>query len=201
LFDQYAPSFEAALVDDLGYRGPALLLAAVAIARAAADRPLTFSRAIDLGCGTGLAARAFASIVDEIIGIDLSPRMIERARATGLYAEVDVAEIVEGLGGRPDCCADLILAADVMVYVHDMTPLLREVARVLAAGGLFAFTVESHAGEGVVLGEELRYAYSESCVRALVAAAGLVLDRLESASSRTESGVQVPGLVVVAAKA
>jgi SAM-dependent methyltransferase len=129
LFDQYAPSFEAALVDDLGYRGPALLLAAVAIARAAADRPLTFSRAIDLGCGTGLAARAFASIVDEIIGIDLSPRMIERARATGLYAEVDVAEIVEGLGGRPDGCADLILAADVMVYVHDMTPLLREVAR------------------------------------------------------------------------
>jgi predicted TPR repeat methyltransferase len=192
LFDQYAPRFEAALVDDLGYRGPALLLAAVAIARAAADRPLTFRRAIDLGCGTGLAARAF---------IDLSPRMIERARATGLYAEVDVAEIVEGLGGRPDGCADLILAADVMVYVHDMTALLREVARVLAAGGLFAFTVESHAGEGVVLGEGLRYAYSESRVRALVAAAGLVLDRLESVSSRTESGVQVPGLVVVAAKA
>ena len=78
---------------------------------------------------------------------------------------------------------------------------LREVARVLAAGGLFAFTVESHAGEGVVLSEGLRYAYSESCVRALVAAAGLVLDQLESASSRTASGVQVPGLVVVAAKA
>jgi predicted TPR repeat methyltransferase len=53
----------------------------------------------------------------------------------------------------------------------------------------------------VVLGEGLRYAYSESCVRALVAAAGLVLDQLESASSRTESGAQVPGLVVVAAKA
>jgi predicted TPR repeat methyltransferase len=201
LFDQYAPKFDAALVDDLGYRGPALLVAAVAIARAAAGRPLTFSRAIDLGCGTGLAARAFSAVVDEIIGIDLSPRMIERARATGLYAELEVAEIVEGLGSRPDGGADLILAADVMAYVHDMTALLREVARVLAAGGLFAFTVESHAGEGVVLGEGLRYAYSESCVRALVAAAGLVLDRLESASSRTESGVQVPGLVVVAAKA
>ena len=200
LFDQYAPKFETALVDDLGYRGPALLLAAVAIARAAADRPLAFSRAIDLGCGTGLAARAFSAVVDEIIGIDLSPRMIERARATGLYAEVDVAEIVEGLGGRPDGCADLILAADVMVYVHDMTALLREVARVLAAGGLFAFTVESHAGEGVMLSEGLRYGYSESCVRALIAAAGLTLAHLETASSRTESGVQVPGLVVVASR-
>ena len=156
LFDQYAPKFEAALVDDLGYRGPALLLAAVLGACAAAGRPPAFGRVIDLGCGTGLAARAFAGIADEMIGIDLSPRMIARARATGLYAEVDVAEIAEGLSRQPAASADLILAADVMVYVHDMTPLLAEVARVLTPGGLFAFTLESHAGEGVVLGEGLR---------------------------------------------
>jgi predicted TPR repeat methyltransferase len=200
LFDQYAPRFDAALLDDLGYRGPALLLAAVTIACAAAGRPATFRRTIDLGCGTGLAARAFSTIAGEIIGIDLSPKMSERARATGLYAELDVAEIAEGLGRRPDASADLILAADVMAYVHDMTPLLAEVARVLAPGGLFAFTVESHAGEGVVLGEGLRYAYHASRVRALIAAAGLTLDQMEPASSRTEGGVQVPGLVVVAAK-
>jgi predicted TPR repeat methyltransferase len=200
LFDQYAPRFDAALLDDLGYCGPALLLAAVVIACAAAGRPATFARAIDLGCGTGLAARAFSAVAGEIIGIDLSPKMIERARATGLYAEVDVAEIAEGLSRRADASADLILAADVMVYVHDITPLLVEVARVLAPGGLFAFTVESHAGEGVVLGEGLRYAYNASSVHALIAAAGLVLNRLEPASSRTESGVQVPGLVVVATK-
>lgn len=200
LFDQYAPRFDAALVDHLGYRGPALLLAAVVTARTDAGRPPVFGRAIDLGCGTGLAARAFSEIVDEIVGIDLSPRMIERARATGLYAELAVAEIVDGLKCRPDGSADLVLAADVMVYVHDMTPLLAEVARVLTSGGLFAFTVESHPGEGVVLGEGLRYAYGASGVRALVAAAGLMLDRLEPASSRTESGAQVPGLVAVAAK-
>ena len=200
LFDQYAPRFDAALVDNLGYRGPALLLAAVVIARTEAGRPPAFGRAIDLGCGTGLAARAFAPIVDDIIGIDLSPKMVERARATGLYAELAVAEIVEGLQCRLDASADLILAADVMVYVHDMAPLLAEVARVLAPDGLFAFTVESHTGEGVMLGEGLRYSYGESTVRALIAAAGLRLDRLESASSRNEGGTQVAGLVVVAAK-
>lgn len=200
LFDQYAPRFDAALLGDLGYRGPALLLAAVLATRVEAGRPPAFARAIDLGCGTGLAARAFSGIADDIIGIDLSPRMIERARVTGLYAELEVAEIVDGLRGRPDGSADLILAADVMVYVHDMTPLLAEVARVLSPGGLFAFTVESHTGEGVMLGEGLRYAYGESCVRALIAVSGLALDRLESASSRTESGAQVAGLVVVAAK-
>ena len=86
LFDQYAPRFEAALVGDLGYRGPALLFKAVLSARAAAEKPAFFKRAIDLGCGTGLAARAFARNVDRFIGIDLSPRMIEKSRATGLYA-------------------------------------------------------------------------------------------------------------------
>ena len=200
LFDQYAPKFEAALLDDLGYRGPALLLAAVLDARAVAGIVPVFAGVIDLGCGTGLAARAFAGVAAGFIGIDLSPRMIERARATGLYAELDVAEIVEGLVRRPDASAELVLAADVMVYVHDMAPLLAEVARVLAPGGLFAFTLESHAGEGVVLGAGLRYAYSAASVRALVEDAGLMLERLEPAWSRTEGGAQVPGLVAVAAK-
>ena len=70
----------------------------------------------------------------------------------------------------------------------------------LTPGGLVAFTVESHAGEGVVLGQGLRYAYTASRVRSLVAEAGLVLDLLEPSSSRTEGGAQVPGLVAVAAK-
>jgi predicted TPR repeat methyltransferase len=200
LFDQYAPRFDAALIDNLGYRGPALLLAAVMTAQTEAGRPPAFGRAIDLGCGTGLAARAFAPIVEDIIGIDLSPKMIERARATGLYAELAVAEIVDGLKCMPDASADLILAADVMVYLHDMAPLLAEVARVLASGGMFAFTAESNAGEGVMLGEGLRYSHGSSLVRALIAAAGLTLERLESASARNESGTQVAGLVVVAAK-
>jgi predicted TPR repeat methyltransferase len=87
-----------------------------------------------------------------------------------------------------------------MVYVHDMAPLLAEVARVLAPGGLFAFTLESHAGEGVVLGEGLRYACSAATARTLIAASGLLLEQLEPASSRNESGAQVPGLIGVAAK-
>src|SRR3984893_2709850 len=77
LFDQYAPKFESALVGDLGYRGPALLFKAVLAARAAIRKPAFFKRAIDLGCGTGLAAHAFAAQTDAFIGIDLSPRMVE----------------------------------------------------------------------------------------------------------------------------
>jgi predicted TPR repeat methyltransferase len=198
LFDQYAPKFESALVDDLGYRGPALLFQAVLAWRAAIGKPALFKRAIDLGCGTGLAATAFATAVDHFTGIDLSPRMIERARATGLYAQLEVADMLSGLRGRPETSAELILAADAMVYVADLAPVLAEAGRVLVSGGVFAFTTETHDGEGVVIGHGLRYAHSADCVRASVEAAGLNLSQLEDRSARNEDNRPVPGLVVVA---
>ncbi|WP_029582449.1 class I SAM-dependent methyltransferase [Bradyrhizobium sp. URHD0069] len=200
LFDQYAPRFETALVDDLGYRGPALLFKAVLAARHALRRPAFFKRAIDLGCGTGLAASAFARAVDHFIGVDLSPRMIEKARATGLYAQLEVADMLEGLRSKPDASADLVLAADAMVYLSDLTPLLREVKRVLVAGGLLAFTVETHGGDAVILGEGLRYAHSAGYMRSSISDAGFTLSRLEDLSARNEDNAPVPGLVVVATK-
>jgi predicted TPR repeat methyltransferase len=200
LFDQYAPKFESALVDDLGYRGPALLFKAVLSTRAAARKPAFFKRAIDLGCGTGLAATAFTKEVDEFIGFDLSPRMIERARSTGLYAQLEVADMVQGLSSRPDDSADLILAADAMVYLSDLALVLREVKRVLVAGGLLAFTVETHGGDGVIIGAGLRYAHGAGYVRSQIEQAGLTLSRLEDQSARNEDNTPVPGLVVVAGK-
>ena len=200
LFDQYAPRFESSLVDELGYRGPKLLFHAVLSVRAAARKPALFKRAIDLGCGTGLAASAFARSVDHFIGVDLSPRMIERSRATGLYAELDVADMLQGLRARPDASADLILAADAIVYVAELAPVLAEAARVLAPGGLLAFTAETHDGEGVVIGQGLRYAHAAAYVRAVVESAGLELPLLEDRSARNEDRAPVPGLVAVAAK-
>ncbi len=200
LFDQYAPRFESSLVDELGYRGPALLFKAVLSVRSAARKPALFKRAIDLGCGTGLAASAFAKGVDHFIGVDLSPRMIERSRATGLYAELEVADMLQGLRARVDASADLILAADAMVYVAELAPVLAEAARVLAPGGLLAFTTETHGGEGVVIGHGLRYAHGATYVRAAVESAGLKLSLLEDRSARNEDHAPVPGLVAVAAK-
>jgi predicted TPR repeat methyltransferase len=200
LFDQYAPKFEAALVDDLGYRGPALLFKAVLTARNAVRKPAFFKRALDLGCGTGLAAAEFAKEVDHFIGIDLSPRMIEKARSTGLYEHLEVADMLEGLRRRANASADLVIAADAMVYLAELVPVLREVERVLVSGGLLAFTVETHDGVDVILGEAVRYAHGAAYVRRSIGDAGLTLSLLEDSSARNEDNVPVPGLVVVAAK-
>ncbi len=200
LFDQYAPRFESSLVGDLDYRGPELLFRAVLSVRSAERKPAFFKRALDLGCGTGLAATAFARGVDHFTGVDLSPRMIERARATGLYAELEVADMLQGLRTQADASANLILAADAMVYVADILSVLKEAARVLVSGGLFAFTTETHDGDGVILGEGLRYAHAASHVLSAVEAAGLKLSLLEDRSARNEDNTPVPGLVAVAAK-
>lgn len=200
LFDQYAPNFEAAVLDDLGYRGPALLRQAILAVRAAADRPAWFDHGLDLGCGTGLAALALAPYVGEMIGFDLSPRMVERARATKRYAQVEEAEVVDALRDRPTASADLILAADVVGYLCDVNPLLIEAARVLAPDGLLALTAETHDSDGVVLGAGLRYAHGARYLQSAMAAAGLVVKHLEQASARSEAGVPVPGLVIVAAQ-
>jgi predicted TPR repeat methyltransferase len=200
LFDQYAPRFEAALLGDLDYRAPQLLFKAVLSVRNAARKPAFFKRAIDLGCGTGLGAGAFAKEVDHFIGIDLSPKMIEQARASGFYAELEVADMVAGLRSRADASANLILAADAMCYVSDIAPVLSEAKRVLAPGGVFAFTLETHGGDDIVIGAGLRYAHGKRIVRDKVAAAGLGLAHIEEASPRTEDNEPVRGLVVVAVK-
>ena len=201
LFDQYAPRFEAALLGDLDYRAPQLLFKAVLSVRHAAKKPAFFKRAIDLGCGTGLGAAAFAKEVDHFIGIDLSPRMLEQARATGLYAELEVADMVEGLRARGDASADLLLAADALCYAAELAPVLAQARRVLVSGGLLAFTLETHDGDGIVIGEGLRYAHGKKYVRDNIAASGLVLSQLEEASPRTEDNAPVRGLVVVAIRA
>src|SRR5215475_983361 len=200
LFDQYAPRFESALLNDLHYRGPSLLFKAVLSVRNAARKPAFFKRGIDLGCGTGLGAAAFTKNVDRFIGIDLSPGMIEKARASNLYAELEVADMVAGLAHQPDASADFVLAADAMAYVADIAPVLAQAHRVLAPGGLLAFTTETHSGESVILGAGLRYAHAAAHVRAAVAGANLGLAYLEESSPRKEGNVPVPGLVVVATK-
>jgi predicted TPR repeat methyltransferase len=200
LFDQYAPRFDTELIQRLHYRAPTILLKAVLAVRAAERKPAFFRRAIDLGCGTGLAAAAFVNNADIFIGVDLSPGMIEAARETGLYAALEVDDMTAALARQPDASADLVLSADAMVYVGELASVLHEVQRVLVSGGLLAFTVETHDGAGVIMGEGLRTAHSADYIRDAIAAAGLSLAHLEPASPRTEDKVPVRGLVVVAEK-
>jgi predicted TPR repeat methyltransferase len=197
LFDQYAARFDAEVVGSLGYRGPVLLRAAVERAAAARGLPPHFARVLDLGCGTGLMGAAIRDRSGELIGVDLSPAMIAAARAKGIYDRLAVGDLASFLAADGERF-DLILAADVFVYVDDLGPVLAAAGRKLDAG-LIAFTVETHVGEEVIVRESLRFAHGEVHLRAAAAAAGLDIALLEPASTRTEKGSAAEGILAVLA--
>ena len=200
LFDQHAPDFDKSLIERLGYRGPALLLNAVRRACETAGRPLRFERMLDLGCGTGLAGAAFRPHVGHMLGIDLSAGMIAQAQEKQAYDRLEVAELNTFLVAQAAAGArfDLVIAADVFVYMADFSGACARIAQVLAPGGLFAFTVETHAGEGMILGATLRYAHAPPHVDEILGRTGFKTLVAEPESIRSEKGVPVSSLVVVA---
>ena len=59
-----------------------------------------YRRCLDLGCGTGLSGHAASSVCGNLVGVDLSPAMVDRAKEKRLYRRLlvgDVTETVERL--------------------------------------------------------------------------------------------------------
>lgn len=190
LFDDYAADFQGHLVQQLGYRGHEVLLEPLV------ERGHRFAQAIDLGCGTGLCGTLLKPLCDTLDGVDLSAAMLEQAKQLGVYRALVQADIGEYLAAATQR-VDLVVAADVLIYVGDPSAVFRDVARLLEPEGLFAFTVELPTdGQDLQLLPSLRYAHSEALVRRLAAACGLALDDLRAAPIRHEQGKPVPGLYV-----
>ncbi len=200
LFDGYAERFETSLVTGLGYRAPQSI--ATLIDRVAPER--RFALALDLGCGTGLMAPALRGRAARLEGIDLSPAMVAKARALGLYDHLEVGEIVEAMNARPAGEVDLVTAADVFCYIGDLAPVFAAVARIAAAGALVAVTTEAVAEDeavgDVVLRDSLRWAHRSGHLVAAAAAAGLGLVAMESGALRRDRGAEIIGQTAVFTK-
>lgn len=197
LFDDYAPKFDQHLTKSLAYRGPELIADALRRACSRQKRDYRFGLTLDLGCGTGLMAHALEGLCSSIEGVDLSPGMLEKAEKTKLYDALHEGELVSFLAGRANAEADLVVAADVFVYMAALDAAFREAHRVLKREGLFAFTVQAHEGEGFILGNDARYAHSEAYVRGLAATVGFTMAIFERVSTREDRGVPVPGFLCV----
>lgn len=191
-FDRFAADFDKRLVEDLEYRTPQRLMAFLEPWLAGREKRL---RIEDLGCGTGLSGVVLAPYAARMAGVDLSGRMLDKARERGLYDTLHEAEIAAYLDGRPAGECDLAAAMDVFVYVGDLDPIFRAVARALAPGGMFAFSVERQDGEGDFrLARSGRYAHTRRYLQRLAKAHGLLEWKIAEADIRKEAGQPVHGI-------
>jgi predicted TPR repeat methyltransferase/Flp pilus assembly protein TadD len=159
-FDKYAPDFDRHLVGTLDYRLPETLQPLLA------ETGRAFPRILDLGCGTGLAARMLASFGKAVVGIDLSPRMLDKARERQVYAQLVEQDAEEYLAGSGEPF-DLIVALDMLIYLGDLSTLFEGAASRLVPGGVFAFSFETDAGVDYALAPSGRFAHSPAYVEKL----------------------------------
>jgi predicted TPR repeat methyltransferase len=192
LFDQFAPDYDARMVAQLHYRAPAILRELGDLLGLAAGAPHAI---LDLGCGTGLMGAAVRDWACRLDGIDLSPSMVQKARQRDIYDELAVADIMDWLAVCERRYA-LVVAADTLVYLGELSALVAEVTRVLSPGGHFLFTVEYKNGDGFALGPRRRWRHSESYLRLAARSAELELAGLVVCELRREAGAPVEGLAV-----
>lgn len=189
LFDDYAETFDEHLVGALGYRAHRLLLEPLQGAGQA-----RFRSALDLGCGTGLCGPLIKAVADRVDGVDLSSAMLEKARALGVYERLDQADLVAHLA-QTEQRHDLVVAADVFIYVGALEAVFGGVRRVLQPGGAFCFSAEQAAGDvAFELRPSLRYAHSEPYLRALATRSGFEVRRLDHQPLREDQRLPIAGL-------
>jgi predicted TPR repeat methyltransferase len=191
LFDSYAGFFDKDLVERLGYRGPALLKTALE-----PSPPPRSLAVLDLGCGTGLCGVEFREWAQRLVGVDLSPKMLARARQRKIYDELIQSDLL-ALNRYPEECYDLVLAGDVLIYLGELEALMQAVSRTLRPGGRFAFTVELLGEPDYRVLPTGRFAHSQAYLQRIAAASRLREVCMNRAVIRTEQGQDVPGLAVV----
>ncbi len=195
LFDDYAAKFDKSLVEKLGYRVPALLSEMI-------ERqmpPIPFKLCVDLGCGTGLMAQALGDKAARYVGIDLSAAMLAKAQDKKLYSRLIKADLIDGMARVGS--ADMIIAADVFMYLGSLEPVMAATAAHLLPEGLFAFSVElSTAGGDYELRPSMRHAHTAAYVRRCLAAGGFETLEVKSAVIRMDADSPIEGLLIVARK-
>ena len=195
IFDRCAGTFEKILVKDLEYKTPELLFNLV--------QPCLVKKMniLDLGCGTGLGAQLYQPFAKKLTGVDISPKMLEKAEEKKLYNRLEIFDILQDWNFPEKF--DLIYSSDVFVYFGDLDRIIRSAASYLVKEGIMAFSVErldENKSVDFKLFPSGRYAHSRAYIQSCLKRHGLQLIKETKSDIRKQSGVPVKGLLIVAQK-
>ncbi|MCG8585247.1 MAG: methyltransferase domain-containing protein [Pirellulales bacterium] len=192
LYERFSSFYDDNLYEELGSEVPSRLAAMIG-EHLAESKPLA---ALDLGCGTGAMGTFLSTIAARVVGVDLSPEMIERAQNRGTYDQLSVAEISKWLA-ECDRAFDLIVASDTFIYFGSLSQVISPAAKILKPGGILAFSVEASFDAMYALTDSGRYVHHIDHVHQVAADAGLRVLCAEQAFQRMEYGEEVEGHYVV----
>lgn len=194
IFDQCAGTFEKILVKDLEYRTPELLFDIVS------QYVTEDMNILDLGCGTGLGAQFYRPFAKKLTGVDVSPKMIERAEAKNIYDSLEVFDVLQEWNFPEKF--ELIYSSDVFVYFGNLQPIIRSMSSALYGGGIIAFSVEKLHDDSDTyrLFPTGRYAHSRHYIHDCLEKYGFELLVETDSDIRKQSESLVKGLLFVAKK-
>ena len=196
LHDKHAGYFDEHLIKGLGYKIPKELYDAYVLHTGNSSQSLDI---LDLGCGTGLCGIEFDELVGNLVGVDISPRMIDKAKLTEKYDELvvdDINHYLKDLNSQ----FDLILSADVFIYMGALEKVIPECARLLKEKGIIIFSVEITEGESYRLRASGRYAHSEKYIKDLADKSNMSINISKSVVIRKEHGVDIDGKIFLLQK-
>jgi predicted TPR repeat methyltransferase len=204
LFDNYADKFDAHLQQVLEYDIPEKLAALVKRHSPNAGQ----WRVLDLGCGTGLVGSVISPLAEQLVGVDLSAKMLEKAQARKLYDRLERLDLLTMMQNEAASSYDLIIAADVFIYLGRIDEIMGEIKRLLRPGGVFAFSVEDvevlpgkseihDIEQGYRLKNTGRYAHSNSYLARLASSNSFLVEEMASTRIRIEHGKPVGGHIAL----
>lgn len=175
-FNNIAAAYDAEQ-EDKGYRGHVLAVGAL---RQHLDTHRTNYSILDLGCGTGLCGYQAGDLVRQLVGVDISRKMLEQASgrlmADGsmLYQETFHQDLRDYLTTHFEPRFDIVIAAHVFQYVGELTGVFDGISQVLFPEGIAVIQVEPYKGEGcgILLGRA-KFGHSDGYIRAQAERVGL----------------------------
>jgi predicted TPR repeat methyltransferase len=190
-FDDYAASFDQALLSYLQYQVPDEI-ERLLIEKLGADWQ---GWVLDAGCGTGLLADRLRPFATRLVGLDIAPNMIEISRAKDLYDEL----ILGDLAALPVLTADkfdLVVATDSLIYFGDLVIPFAAIAEVLRPGGWFVLNLELMPGKHYFLMPNGRFKHARIYLEQ-VRRTHFTLSEMVEVPLRVEAGYPVPGTVLL----
>lgn len=193
LFNAYAETYDTHLKEALHYRVPEAFEAAL---QQVDDKPRVYDKVLDLGCGTGLCGPLLRARARHLIGLDVSPEMLQKAKDKGDYDVLVEGEAVWYLNTQVNTF-QLIAAGDLFVYIGELEPLFKALHQALTPAGRLLFNVEmTEPAEGRFLLEASgRFQHDPGYLHTLSVRFGFSVLYQEKVVLRREAGEPVWGLV------